>query len=216
MIPIPAGPPFLIIDRQAGEFGGIFFSKGGFMVRAQKSLCILSIMVFVLSLLTVSACRRGVVKDDLDEAAAQEKMREDALKRLGEEGISEEELEAARRKVAELADQKGSVLSTVYFAFDDFSLSQEAKTVLAQNAAWLINNPQREVIIEGHCDERGNDEYNIVLGERRANSVKRYLIVMGVKESQLSTISFGEERPAARGHNEAAWAQNRRAEFVLQ
>lgn len=186
------------------------------MVRAQKSLCILSIMVFVLSLLTVSACRRGVVKDDLDEAAAQEKMREDALKRLGEEGISEEELEAARRKVAELADQKGSVLSTVYFAFDDFSLSQEAKTVLAQNAAWLINNPQREVIIEGHCDERGTDEYNIVLGERRANSVKRYLIVMGVKESQLSTISFGEERPAARGHNEAAWAQNRRAEFVLQ
>ena len=187
------------------------------MVRVRKSLWVLSIVMFVVSLLSFSACRRGVVKDDqLDEFATEEEMRDEAMKRLDEEGITEEELEAARRKVAELSAQQGMTLANVYFAFDDFSLSQEAKSVLAQNAAWLINNPQREVIIEGHCDERGTDEYNIALGERRANSTKRYLIVLGVNAAQLSTISFGEERPANPGHGESAWAQNRRAEFVIQ
>ena len=187
------------------------------MVRVQKSLWVVCIMLFVFSLLSFSACRRGVVKDDeLDDYATEEEMREEAMKRLDEEGITEEELEAARRKVAELAAQEGMTLGNAYFAFDDFSLDQEAKTVLAQNAAWLINNPEREVIIEGHCDERGTDEYNIALGERRANSTKRYLVVLGVNAAQLSTISFGEERPANTGHDEAAWAQNRRAEFVIQ
>ena len=187
------------------------------MVRVRKSLWVLSIVVFVFSLLSFSACRRGVVKDDeLDDFATQEEMREEAMKRLDEEGITEEELEAARTKVAELSAQERMNLANVYFDFDDFSLSQEAKAVLAQNAAWLINNPQREVIIEGHCDERGTDEYNIALGERRATSTKRYLSVLGVNKAQLSTISFGEERPANTGHNESAWAQNRRAEFVIQ
>ena len=187
------------------------------MVRVQRSLWVLSIMLFAFSLLSFSACRRGIVKDDeLDDLATEQEMREEAMKRLDEEGITEEELEAARRKVAELSAQEGMNLSNVYFDFDDFSLDQEAKTALAQNAAWLINNPQREIIIEGHCDERGTDEYNIALGERRANSTKRYLIVLGVNGAQLSTISFGEERPANTGHDESAWSQNRRAEFVIQ
>jgi peptidoglycan-associated lipoprotein len=182
------------------------------MVRVQRSLWVLSIMLFAFSLLSFS-----VVKDDeLDDLATEQEMREEAMKRLDEEGITEEELEAARRKVAELSAQEGMNLSNVYFDFDDFSLDQEAKTALAQNAAWLINNPQREIIIEGHCDERGTDEYNIALGERRANSTKRYLIVLGVNGAQLSTISFGEERPANTGHDESAWSQNRRAEFVIQ
>ena len=79
-----------------------------------------------------------------------------------------------------------------------------------------MNNPQKEVVIEGHCDERGTEEYNIALGERRANSAKKYLINLGVNPSQLSTISFGEEKPADPGHNEEAWAKNRRDEFVVQ
>jgi peptidoglycan-associated lipoprotein len=138
------------------------------------------------------------------------------MKPMGEEGISEQELEEARRKVAELRQKEGGVLATVYFEFDDFSLSDKAKAILAQNAAWLMNNAQRDVIIEGHCDERGTDEYNVALGERRANSVKRYLISLGVSAAQLSTISFGEERPSVQGHTESLWAQNRRVEFVLQ
>ena len=181
------------------------------MVR--RTIGLLSVVVFAVSLLSFGACTRSRIKDDeLDEQAA---MKEVALRRLDEEGISEEELEEARRKVAEMREQEGVILVNVYFAFDDFSLNEEAKTSLAQNAAWLINNPESEVIIEGHCDERGTEEYNLALGERRATSVKRYLIRLGVPEKQLSTISFGEERPADPASNEEAWAKNRRAEFVL-
>ena len=187
------------------------------MVRVRKSLWVLSIVVFVFSLLSFSACRRGVVKDDeLDDFATQEEMREEAMKRLDEEGITEEELEAARRKVAELSAQEGMNLANVYFDFDDFSLSQEAKAVLAQNAAWLINDPQREVIIEWHCDERGTDEYNIALGERRAVSVQRILELNGVSSSQVTIVSYGEEKPAADGNSEPAWRLSRRVEIVYQ
>jgi peptidoglycan-associated lipoprotein len=79
----------------------------------------------------------------------------------------------------------------------------------------MTNNPNAKIRIEGHCDERGTNEYNMALGERRANSAKKYLIKLGVKESQLSTISYGEEKPLDPGHNEEAWAMNRRAHFAI-
>jgi len=178
----------------------------------KRSMWLLVVVFFTCSLFSVGACSRRMAKKDRGGEA----VGEEAMKPMEEEGISEQELEEARRKVAELRQKEGSVLATVYFSFDDFSLTQQAKAILAQNAAWLINNPQRDVIIEGHCDERGTDEYNIALGERRANSAKRYLISLGVNATQLSTISFGEERPDDQGHTEDAWIKNRRAEFVVQ
>jgi len=150
-----------------------------------------------------------VVKEE-EEGIAE---REEGLKG---EGITEEELEEARKKVAELRKKEGIKLSNIYFAFDDFSLSEQSKKMLVENAAWIMNNTQKKIVIEGHCDERGTEEYNIALGERRSNSSKRYLINLGVKTNQLSTISYGEERPADPGHNEEAWAKNRRAEFVIR
>jgi peptidoglycan-associated lipoprotein len=111
--------------------------------------------------------------------------------------------------------QKREGLTTIYFAFDNYSLSEQAKKTLIKNAAWLMKSPQKEIVIEGHCDERGTDEYNIALGERRAYSAKKYLITLGVNPDQLSTISYGEERPADSGHDEDAWAKNRRADFVM-
>ncbi len=183
----------------------------------KRLLCILSVVVFCFSLLLFCSCSRSRIKDDeISGLEEKEDMREEAAKRLDNELITEEELEGARKKVAEFREQEGVTLSKVYFAFDDFSLDEKARTTLAQDAAWLINHPDREVIIEGHCDERGTEEYNLALGERRAKSVKRYLVILGVNESQLSTISFGEERPADPGHNEEAWAKNRRVEFVIQ
>ncbi len=182
------------------------------METMKRSLCLLVMIIFALSLVSLNACSRRAAKRD----RGGETLDEEAMKPMGEEGISEQELEEARRKVAELRQRDGAALATVYFEFNDFSLSGQAKAILAQNAAWLMNNAQRDVIIEGHCDERGTDEYNVALGERRANSVKRYLISLGVNGAQLSTISFGEERPALQGHTEESWAKNRRAEFVLQ
>jgi peptidoglycan-associated lipoprotein len=182
------------------------------METMKRSLWLLVLVIFAASLVSLSACSRRAAKKD----RGGETLEEEAMKPMGEEGISEQELEEARRKVAELRQKEGALLATVYFEFDDFSLSPQAKAILAQNAAWLMNNPQRDVIIEGHCDERGMDEYNVALGERRANAAKRYLISLGVNASQLSTISFGEERAAVPGHTEEAWVKNRRAEFVVQ
>ena len=182
------------------------------METMKRSLWLLVMVIFAASLVSLNACSRRATKKD----RGGETLEEEAMKPMGEEGISEQELEEARRKVAELRQKEGAALATVYFEFDDFSLSPQAKAILAQNAAWLMNNSQRDVIIEGHCDERGTDEYNVALGERRANSAKRYLISLGVNAAQLSTISFGEERPTVQGHTEESWAKNRRAEFVVQ
>jgi peptidoglycan-associated lipoprotein len=190
----------------------IVFVKGDAMETMKRNLWLLVMVIFAVSLVSLNACSRRAAKKD----RGGETLEEEAMKPMGEEGISEQELEEARRKVAELRQKEGAVLATVYFEFDDFSLSPQAKAILAQNAAWLMNNSQRDVIIEGHCDERGMDEYNIALGERRANAAKRYLISLGVNASQLSTISFGEERPAVQGHTEEVWVKNRRAEFVVQ
>jgi peptidoglycan-associated lipoprotein len=106
------------------------------------------------------------------------------------------------------------VLETVYFDFDKYNLKSDAKARLAVNARVLESNPEVTILIEGHCDERGTEEYNLALGERRAKSARDYLIDLGVAASRIRTISYGEERPADPGHNEAAWDKNRRADFV--
>ncbi len=106
-------------------------------------------------------------------------------------------------------------LQTAYFDFDSYKINGSAKSALKTDADWLKSNPNATVQIEGHCDERGTTEYNLALGERRANAAKNYLIRLGVEKSRLSTISYGKERPADPGHDESAWAKNRRAAFVI-
>ncbi len=110
---------------------------------------------------------------------------------------------------------KPSQLQTVYFDFDKFQLRADAKADLDANYALMMEFPDAMVQIEGHCDERGTTEYNMSLGEKRANAARDYLIGLGIAENRLSTISYGEERPAATGSNEAAWDKNRRAEFKI-
>lgn len=98
----------------------------------------------------------------------------------------------------------------VFFGYDKFDLTPEARATLDRQAAWLNQYPRVTVTVEGHADERGTREYNIALGERRANSVKNYLLARGVDANRIATTSYGKERPAVLGSNEAAWAQNRR------
>ena len=104
----------------------------------------------------------------------------------------------------------------VFFAFDSSALSANATKALDTQVKWLKKNDKVNVIVQGHADERGTREYNLALGERRANAVKQYLVSQGVKASRISTISYGKERPAVLGSNEAAWAQNRRAVTVVR
>jgi peptidoglycan-associated lipoprotein len=103
----------------------------------------------------------------------------------------------------------------IYFGFDDYTLSPEAQSTLTAMAEGLKAQKSAVIQIEGHCDERGTVEYNLALGERRAQSVKNFLSQLGVEGARLSTISYGEEKPVVQGHTEDAWAKNRRAEFVV-
>ncbi len=103
----------------------------------------------------------------------------------------------------------------VFFGFDQYSLTADARSTLEKQAVWLKKYPNAVIAVEGHCDERGTREYNLALGERRANAAKEYLVSLGVDAMRVKTISFGKERPVALGHNEAAWTQNRRAVTVV-
>jgi peptidoglycan-associated lipoprotein len=103
----------------------------------------------------------------------------------------------------------------VFFDFDKYALRADAKATLDKQVAWLKKYPTYNLTVEGHADERGTREYNLALGERRANSVKEYLVAGGLPASRVKTISYGKERPVALGANEAAWSQNRRGVTVL-
>ena len=114
-------------------------------------------------------------------------------------------------------DATGTPLGrTFYFEFDQARLAERDLRMLGLHAGYLRDFPNRRITIEGHCDERGTREYNLALGERRADAVARYLTSAGVRASQIETVSFGEERPEDAGHDESAWARNRRAVMVYQ
>ncbi len=110
---------------------------------------------------------------------------------------------------------KAGALRTVFFAYDSATLNSSTRSQLQKNVEFLKANTSVEVQVEGHCDERGGVQYNLALGERRAKAVKDYMVAMGIASSRVSTISFGKERPVAFGHDESAWGQNRRANFVV-
>lgn len=123
--------------------------------------------------------------------------------------------EAATAKMSGTESLKSS-LEKIYFDFDSTNLSEKARTSLTTNAAHLKKNPGAKISIEGNCDERGSEEYNLALGEKRAKAAAKYLATMGIAEDRIATISYGKEKPADPGHDDAAWAKNRRDEFVLQ
>jgi peptidoglycan-associated lipoprotein len=112
--------------------------------------------------------------------------------------------------------KKAIEADAIYFDFDKYNLKPEAIKVLDKKVALMRENSQMKVTIEGNCDERGSNEYNLALGDRRANAAKSYMAKAGVAENRLSTISYGEERPVCKEHNETCWAKNRRDQFVVK
>lgn len=105
-------------------------------------------------------------------------------------------------------------LKTIYFDYDKSALTEDSKTRLEANAMWLADNPEATLVLEGHCDERGTGDYNLALGQRRAERAREYLVNLGVEPERLKTVSYGEEVPAVSGSTEAAWAKNRRVECI--
>jgi peptidoglycan-associated lipoprotein len=119
-----------------------------------------------------------------------------------------------RPRPAEFRPESG--LKDIHFDFDQSAIRLSDAAVLAQNANWMKANPRDLILIEGHADERGTNEYNLALGDRRARTTKDYLVAQGVQASRVTTLSYGEERPVCGEHNEGCWAQNRRAHFLVK
>lgn len=123
-------------------------------------------------------------------------------------GAAQRKAEAAAVSVKELYE-----LADILFDFDKFNLKDEARVTLKKHAEWLNKNKDVRIVVEGHCDERGTAEYNLALGERRANAAAKFLVDMGIDAKRIKVLSYGEELPLDKGHDEAAWARNRRAHF---
>jgi len=130
--------------------------------------------------------------------------------------LEAERLQAEEAERAMMAARQAFTSEDIYFEFDSSALLPMAQETLSNKADYMMHNPGQNVVIEGHCDERGTAAYNLALGERRADSAKAFMVNLGVDAAQISTISYGEERPVDMGHNEEAWAKNRRAHFEVQ
>ncbi|MGD0919844.1 MAG: peptidoglycan-associated lipoprotein Pal [Thermodesulfobacteriota bacterium] len=156
------------------------------------------------------------------EAKEAQEARERELARIKEEeaekptgGELEKSLVAKKERGIEGEVFESKLLKDIHFDFDKYDFRREDEEILKENAAWMKKNPKMKIQIEGHCDERGTSEYNLALGERRANMTKRYLVSLGIASDRISIISYGKERPLDPGHNEEAWAKNRRAHIVV-
>jgi len=153
-------------------------------------------------------------EETLKEEAARAEAEKIRQQELQERAMQEEAArkEAAAREAAER--EKNLTLEPIYFDYDDYAIRDDQKEVLTQNADWFKAHPQVRIRLEGNCDERGTAEYNLALGQRRADSTKAFLEGLGIQKNRMLTISYGKERPIALEHNEAAWAKNRRVDFA--
>ncbi|SEA70729.1 peptidoglycan-associated lipoprotein [Desulfuromusa kysingii] len=177
----------------------------------------LVVMLFALTLLASGCAKKPVAEEPAMMEAPAVEMQQEAPAVVVEESVTEMAPAydaAAVAKAAELAAAKG--LEMIHFDFDQYTLTEAAKATLVSNAGLLRAAPKVNVLIEGHCDERGSDEYNLALGEKRALATKNYLVSLGVSVGQLNVISYGEEMPIDPAHNVDAWAKNRRAAFKVK
>jgi len=211
----------------------------------KKLWVLLSLLVIVPGLLFTVSCAKKVVQseptaeeattaaatveepaatDDADLASQEQAAQEEAARQwemqaeedlrqtqMAEQAAKEEDMERAK-----MAAMQMFMNEDVYFDFDSSALAEMGKDVLARKAEFLRMAQDASVIIEGHCDERGTSAYNIALGDRRAESAKAFLLDLGIDANQLTTISYGEERPVDTGMKEESWAKNRRAHFVVE
>lgn len=168
--------------------------------------------------LGLTACAKKTVTDtsaDMNKAKVSSEDEAARQRQLEEERRRQAELEEQQRRAAAMAAVKEEVANMIFFDFDKYDLKPEAREVLQKKAQILKENAALKIIIAGNCDERGTEEYNLALGERRARAAYEYLVLLGIEAGRMSIVSYGEERPLDPGHTEAAWAKNRRDEFTI-
>jgi peptidoglycan-associated lipoprotein len=176
---------------------------------------IFTVFVIMLGLVAFGCAKKVVSKPE-------EGMEGAAMEEPAKEAVEEVTMEPQEIKGQEMAKVEEEVVKKpgkldfrdIYFDYDRYDIKESAKAVLGELATWLINN-DASILIEGHCDDRGTNEYNLALGDRRASSVKSFLISSGVSARKIETVSFGEEKPLCPEQNESCWSKNRRAHFVI-
>jgi len=197
----------------------------------KKGLAVL-VLILCVGLLLTGCPKKTVMKEEPSMRKAEEPVaeREKAAKLEAEKELArirEEEAKKATEKEFEksLVAKKepgiagevfeSRLLKDIHFDFDKYDIRPGDTEILKENAALLMKYPKVKIQVEGHCDERGTSEYNLALGERRANAAKKYLLSLGISTDRISSISYGEEKPLDAGHNEEAWSKNRRGHIVI-
>lgn len=195
-----------------------------------KARVILLCLVFALMLSLATGCAKKRVESSGPSAAVAEQMQDqqnkdkasleeqERLRReqeIKEEALAAEKLAAEQKKNAEYTSAMTELEDMIHFDFDSFEIKPKYRDLLQQKAEILKKFSDVTLVIEGYCDERGTEEYNLALGEGRAKSVYEFLVLLGVEPERMSIVSFGEEKPLDPAHNETAWAQNRRVQFTL-
>jgi len=204
-----------------------------------KKLFCIAIFIFCLGLVMTGCPKKTVVKEGPSVQKSEELRRQEAERATQE---AKEAKEAKERELARMKEEEAKkaaekefarslvakkepgiagevyeskLLKDIHFDFDKYDVRPEDVGILKENAAWLIKSTRVKIQIEGHCDARGTHEYNLALGERRADSARQYLVSLGVTKDRISTISFGAEMPVDPGQTEEAYDKNRRAHFVI-
>ncbi len=202
----------------------------------RKSYIVSVIFILCIGLILIGCPKKTVVKDEPSVKAEAAKIEAERVAKEKEGEAKEKEVkekEAARLKEEQAKREferslvakrtpgiegevfESSLLKPIFFDFDKYDIQPGDAEILKGNSALLKKFPNVKIQIEGHCDERGTNEYNLALGERRANSTKKYLTSLGITADRVSTISYGEEKPMDPAHNEEAWTKNRRAHFLI-
>lgn len=195
-------------------------------MRKSRAWILGALLLAMLLVLGVSCAKKKVTMEAepmeeervVEDAAAQQAAEAEAARRAAEMAKMSE-ADRQRQEAAMMAEDarmRAFVEENIHFDFDKYVLTPKAMMILDEKAAYLREHPEVRVLVEGHCDERGTNEYNLALGDRRANSAKNYLVRSGVAESRITTISYGEEQPLCMDHAESCWWTNRRAQFQVR
>jgi peptidoglycan-associated lipoprotein len=192
-------------------------------------------VIFCISLMLMTGCaKKAVSKDeglfagekkaaaaqseaDIKKKEAEAAAKEEAARKLAAEQQKEDVKELALKRDAAAtatAEKEQTAFEDIYFAFDKATIEPKAREILKRLASLLGSNKNYSLVIEGHCDERGTVEYNLALGQRRADAAMKYLVDLGLDKESIKTITYGKERPLDPGHDEEGWAKNRRAHFL--
>ena len=181
----------------------------------RKSIIFLSMIIFVLAY--AGCAEKHLTKSDGTTSAQNESVikQNEHPSTVGKSAEQEESAKQSNSKEQTTREQIAADLTDIHFDFDQYSIRPDDRQILSNHADHLLKNKKVKIVIEGNCDERGTTEYNLALGDRRAQEAKKFLVNSGVDQKRIKTISYGKERPLDPDHNEESWAKNRRDHFVV-